>query len=98
MQQTVPKQTQRKTEMPLSSLIHYAQQALFLSIAVAAPIVLVASVVGLVVAALQTSMQVHDPAISHLPRLLAVGLALACLGPWMGRQIASFAARVFLLG
>jgi flagellar biosynthesis protein FliQ len=31
-----------------------------------------------------------------LPRLAAVAVALAVMGPWMGRQIVVFAERVFL--
>jgi type III secretory pathway component EscS len=84
------------------ALLQHAQEALLLSIAVALPIVGVAAVVGLVVAALQAASQIQDPTIAHLPRLLAVVLlavvaALAVGAPWMGRQVAAFAERMFLL-
>ena len=35
------------------------------------------------------------PTLSHLPRLLAVAAALAILGPWMGHEVAAFAAQMF---
>jgi flagellar biosynthesis protein FliQ len=78
-------------------LVEHAQNALLLSLAVALPILVVASVVGLVVAAFQAASQIQDPTIAHLPRLLAVVAALVILGPWMGSQIGAFAERMLLL-
>lgn len=80
--------------MPIATLVEHAQQALLLSVAVALPVLGVAALVGLVVAALQAATQVQDPTIAHLPRLLAVVAALVVLGPWMGAQIGALAERV----
>jgi type III secretion HrpO family protein len=81
--------------MPPALLVHDAQQALLLVVAVSLPILGVAAIVGLVVAAFQAASQIQDPTLAHLPRLLAVVAALALLGPWMGHEVASFAAHVF---
>jgi type III secretion HrpO family protein len=81
--------------MPPSTLVHGAQQALLLVVAVTLPVLAVAAVVGFVVAALQAASQIQDPTLSHLPRLLAVTVALAILGPWMGHEVAAFAAQMF---
>jgi type III secretion HrpO family protein len=81
--------------VPATTLVHDAQQALLLVVAVSLPVLAVAALVGLVTAALQAASQIQDPTLSHLPRLLAVVAALALLGPWMGREIAAFAAQVF---
>ncbi len=78
-----------------STLVEHAQGALMLSLAVALPVVAVAAVVGLVVAAFQAASQIQDPTIAHLPRILAVVAALVVLGPWMGSQIGAFAERMF---
>jgi flagellar biosynthetic protein FliQ len=81
--------------MSPADLAQRAQEALLVSVAVALPVVAIAALVGLVVAVLQAATQIQDMTIAHLPRFLAVAVALAVLGPWMGRQIAAFAARVF---
>jgi flagellar biosynthetic protein FliQ len=81
--------------VPLASLVDVAQQALILAALVSLPIVGVAALVGLIVAAVQAAAQVQDPTLSHLPRMLAVVAALVALGPWMGHQIAGFAERAF---
>lgn len=83
--------------MSPATLVEQAQNALMLSIAVALPVLLVAAVVGLVVAAFQAASQIQDPTIAHLPRLLAVVAALVVLGPWMGSQIGTFAERMLTM-
>ena len=81
--------------MALTTLVSYSQQAVMLSLAVVLPVLVVASVVGLVIAVLQAATQIQDPTLSHLPRVVAVAAAIAVFGPWMGREIAAFAVRVF---
>jgi len=79
--------------MATSALVAFAQQALMLSLAIALPVLAIAALVGLIMAVLQAATQVQDPTLAHLPRLVAVSVALAVMGPWMGRQIVAFAAR-----
>jgi type III secretion HrpO family protein len=81
--------------MPLAELISLAQQALLLSLVVSLPVLAVAAAVGLLGAIFQAATQVQDSALGHFPKFVAVTLALALLGPWMGRQILSFALRAF---
>ena len=81
----------------MHGLVEYAQEALMLTILISLPIVAVAALVGLIVAAFQAASQIQDATLAHLPRLMAVIAALALLGPWMGHEVASFAERVFTL-
>ena len=83
--------------MPVPTLLEQAQSALLLSLAIALPVLAVAAIVGLIVAAFQAASQIQDPTIAHLPRLLAVVAALVVLGPWMGSQIGAFAERMLIL-
>ena len=83
--------------MPVATLVQHAQEALLLTVALSLPIVALAAIVGLIVAAIQAATQVQDATLAHLPRLLAVAASLVALGPWVGREIASFAERMFLL-
>ena len=82
--------------MPASVLVHDAQLALWLSVAISVPVLAVEAGVGLVVAALQAASQIQDPTLAHLPRLVVVTAALAVAGPWMGHQIAAFARDMFV--
>lgn len=81
--------------MALSELVSLAQRALLLSVLVSLPVLLVAALFGLVVAVFQAATQVHDAALAHFPKFVAVAIALALAGPWMGRQIVEFALYAF---
>ncbi len=81
--------------MSLSELTELAQSALLLSIMLTLPVVGVAALVGLVVAALQAATQLQDSTLAHLPRLIAVALALVVAGPWMGSTLVGFALEAF---
>ncbi len=83
--------------MSPATLLEQAQNALVLSMAIALPVLGVAAIVGLIVAAFQAASQIQDPTIAHLPRLCAVIVALVLLGPWMGSQIGAFAERMFTM-
>ena len=70
-----------------AALLEHAQNALLLSIAVALPVLGVAAIVGLLVAAFQAASQIQDPTIAHLPRLLAVVAALVAKYTTFGRSL-----------
>ena len=76
----------------LGDLTALGERALVLAIVVSLPVVGVAAVIGLIVAAFQAATQLQDATIAHLPRLIAVALVLVVLAPWMGSEIANFAA------
>ncbi|MFC1641209.1 flagellar biosynthetic protein FliQ [Myxococcota bacterium] len=80
----------------VAELVSGAQEALLLALSVSLPVVGAAALMGLLVAILQAAVQVQDHTLAHLPRLVFVAMALAIAGPWMGGQIAAFAARSFL--
>ncbi len=81
--------------MPVIELVGRAQQALVLSVALVLPVVAIAAAIGFLVALFQAATQLQDVALAHLPRLVAVTVALLLFGPWMGRQIAAFAEAAF---
>lgn len=76
-------------------LVHEAQEAMAVALAVSLPVLGAAALVSLVAAALQAATQIQDPTLSHLPRLLAVLAALAIAGPWMAHQVGAFAEQLF---
>lgn len=75
----------------------HAQSALLLAVILVLPVLAVAAIVGMIVAAFQAASQVQDPTMSHAPRMVAVVGALIVVGPWMGREIAAFATQMFQL-
>ena len=57
---------------------------------VAAPILLVALVIGITVSLLQTITQVQEQSVAFLLKLSAVALVILFAGPWMLQEMRSF--------
>lgn len=71
------------------------QQALYLVVLTSAPAVVIALVVGLVVAVFQATTQIQEQTLSFAPKLVAVFTVLALTGPWIGNQLVRFTFHVF---
>ena len=75
--------------------VDLVQAALLTALVVAAPVLLVAAVVGLVTAFVQSATQVQDHAVSSVPKLLACGIAVLLLAGWMASKLVGFAQSMF---
>ncbi len=69
-------------------------QALELSLVLALPALLSALAAGVVMGMLQSATQIQDPALSFVPRLIAVGCSLGVTGAAMSERLAAFANTV----
>ena len=79
----------------LPALTELGESAVLLALVVSLPVIAAAALIGALVSALQAATQLQDATIAHLPRLVAVALVLVVLAPWMGSEIATFAATAF---
>jgi flagellar biosynthesis protein FliQ len=59
------------------------------------PVLCAALVVGLVVSFVQAVTQINEATLAFLPKIVAIGLALMILGPFMAATLTGFAHRVF---
>ncbi len=71
------------------------QAAIWTVIAAAGPVVVVAMVVGVVIALLQALTQVQEMTLTFVPKILAVMAAAAISAPFIGGQISIFTSMVF---
>jgi len=71
----------------MDSLHEVIKLCLTTGLMVAAPIVLTALIVGTVVSLVQTLTSIQEQTLSFVPKLLACGLCLWLLAPWMLEQL-----------
>ncbi|KAB2318763.1 flagellar biosynthesis protein FliQ [Betaproteobacteria bacterium SCN1] len=74
-----------------------ARDALWLTLTLAAPVLLAGLVVAFAVSLFQAATQIPEPTLSFVPKLIVMLLVVAVLGGWMGGQLADF-ARTLLTG
>jgi flagellar biosynthetic protein FliQ len=71
--------------------IRVVREALLLVLLVSAPAMAASVLVGFVVSVFQATTQIQEQTLSYVPKLVAVFLSLAILGPWMLTQTVRFA-------
>ena len=71
------------------------QRALEMTILLAAPLLLVALVTGLIVGAFQAATQINEMTLSFIPKLLATAATLVIAGPWMLKILVGYTRELF---
>ena len=69
--------------MDAQQVLAAGQQGLTVLLMVAAPVLGVVLVVGLVVSIFQAATQINEATLSFVPKLLAAVAVMAVAGPWM---------------
>ncbi len=72
-------------------VLEVLQRALFLAATICAPVLGFGLVVGLIVSIFQAATQIHEMSLTFIPKIIAVGTALAIFGPWIVRQVVGYA-------
>lgn len=75
--------------------LEIVQYAIWTVLTASAPAVVVAMVVGVAIAFLQALTQVQEITLTFVPKIVAILLAVALSGPFVGAQISSFSTVVF---
>ena len=76
--------------MTPESVIEFGQHALYVAILVAAPLLLTALAVGLLVGVIQAATQINETTLSFIPKLIAMATVGLITGPWMLRTLVQF--------
>ncbi len=71
------------------------QQALWVTMLIAAPMLLSALAVGLLVGMFQAATQINEQTMTFVPKIVAVLLSLLLFAPWLIKVMLAFAAGVF---
>jgi flagellar biosynthesis protein FliQ len=69
--------------MTPESVMSMGYEAMKLSLLLAAPLLLVALVTGLIISLFQAATQINEQTLSFIPKLLAVFATAVIAGPWM---------------
>jgi flagellar biosynthetic protein FliQ len=72
------------------------QNGLYHLLLVAAPLLLVALVVGLVVSIFQAATQINEATLSFVPKIIASVAVLAVAGPWMMTTLVDYLRGILL--
>jgi flagellar biosynthetic protein FliQ len=76
-------------------LLSLAQSALTVTLSLAAPVLVISLIIGVVISLVQAATQINEATLSFVPKLIGVCAVLLVLGSWMMQQILSFTSNLF---
>ena len=81
--------------MTPETVLDVGREAMYLTIMLAAPLLLSALAVGLLIGVFQAATQIQEMTLSFIPKLASLAIALMVSGAWMLRMLTEFTLRLF---
>ncbi|HEX7645794.1 MAG TPA: flagellar biosynthesis protein FliQ [Noviherbaspirillum sp.] len=81
--------------MTPETVMSMGRQAMEVTLMIAAPLLLVALVVGLIVSIFQAATQINESTLSFIPKLIGIFIALIVAGPWMLSVMLDYMRQLF---
>ncbi len=81
--------------MDTAMVIDLGRQALWISMLVCAPLLVVALAVGLIIGIIQAATSINESTLSFIPKLLVMGVALLTFGSWQLATLVDFTRSIF---
>jgi flagellar biosynthetic protein FliQ len=82
--------------MDAQQVFTFGQQGLYMLMLVAAPILIVVLLVGVVISVIQAATQINEATLSFVPKVVAAILTLAIAGPWMMTELVEYIQRTLM--
>jgi flagellar biosynthesis protein FliQ len=79
----------------MHQLTFITQEALYLTLIVSGPPIVISLVVGLIISVFQATTQIQEQTLTFAPKLIAVFGVLALAGTWIGGQLLRFTFHLF---
>jgi flagellar biosynthetic protein FliQ len=80
--------------MTTDFIMGITKQAMEMTLLLAAPVLGVGLVLGLLVSIIQAMTQLQETTLSFIPKLLGVGLGLNILSPWMLEMLVNYTTTI----
>ncbi len=81
--------------MDTGQLMELFRDAVMTGFKVAAPILIISIVVGLVISIIQAATSINEQTMTFVPKLVVIGLAFIIFGGWMLQQMVDLVYRIF---
>ena len=76
-------------------VINIGRQAIETTLMVAAPMLLAALVIGLVISVFQAATQINEQTMTFIPKIVGVFVTLLLFAPWMLQKLIAFMNMIF---
>ena len=77
-------------------VVQLGQEALFIVMIVAAPMLWLGLIVGLMVSVFQATTSIQEQTLAFIPKIIAVFVAILIFGPWMLRIMTEYLTNILV--
>lgn len=81
--------------MSIGFAVYIVRSGVFQILMMAAPMLLIGMLVGLIVSILQATTSIQEQTLTFVPKIIAILGALAFFGPWIFSSMMQFTTRIF---
>jgi flagellar biosynthetic protein FliQ len=81
--------------MTPETIMTIGQRSLEVTIMLAAPLLLAALLIGLLVGVFQAATQINEMTLSFIPKLIGMAVTIVVAGPWMLKLIVGYTRELF---
>ncbi|MFS8608847.1 MAG: flagellar biosynthesis protein FliQ [Gammaproteobacteria bacterium] len=82
--------------MTPEAVLEIGTQAMWIAVLLAAPVLLAALAIGVLIGMIQAATQIQEMTLSFIPKLLGVAAVLAFAGSWMLTLVVDWVRELFL--
>lgn len=75
-------------------VLNLAQNAVTITLMLAAPILVVSLIIGVLISLVQAATQINEVTLTFIPKIVGIGLVMAFLGSWMLQQLVTYTAGI----
>jgi flagellar biosynthetic protein FliQ len=76
-------------------VISLGRDAIWTTVLLAAPLLVSALIVGLVVSIIQAVTQINESTLTFIPKMLTIVVVMIILAPWMTQMLTSYTTELF---
>lgn len=81
--------------MGIDQATDLVRETLILALVIAAPMLLIGMVVGIIISLLQAVTQIQEQTLTFVPKITAMILAAVVLMPWISQRLLDYASAMF---
>lgn len=82
--------------MDSAAVVDLARQALWMTMLISGPLLVVGLLVGLVIGIFQAATSINEQTLSFIPKIVLMGLTLAITGGWMINTMVDYTKGIFI--
>ena len=76
--------------MTAESALLVFRETIWLILKLAAPLLIISILIGLIIAIFQAATQIHEQTLTFVPKIIAIGFLLIMTGSWMLTNLTDF--------